>query len=339
MKKQYFFEFNLQELQNFLIKNNFKKFNASQIFSWVYKKNILNIEEMTDLSKKLREFLKNNIYFSKLSLEKTLQSRDKTKKFLLETLDNYFIEGVLIYAKRRTTLCISSQIGCKLKCVFCRTGQHGFIRNISCGEIIEQVVHAANINGRAPDNIVFMGMGEPLLNLQNVSKSLKILMNEKGFYYPSRKITLSTCGILNKLEEIEKEIPYLSYAISLHSVDNSKRNKLMPVNKKYPLEDLKITLKKIRLKKRQTITIEYILIKNVNTSIKEAKNLIKYLHGLKYKINLIPFNSFEGCPFETPDIDEINNFSNYLKNKGVVVKLRLSKGRDIKAACGQLAFS
>ncbi|MFA5480571.1 MAG: 23S rRNA (adenine(2503)-C(2))-methyltransferase RlmN [Candidatus Muiribacteriota bacterium] len=335
--KQSILNFPLDILQNLMIENDFKKFNASQIFGWIYKKNITDFEKMSNISIKLKEFLSENYSILTTELIEKTQSVDKTIKFILETREKFRIESVIIFDKERITLCVSSQIGCPLNCKFCRTGNHGFERNLSTGEIIEQIIWSSKL-GFIPSNIVFMGMGEPLLNFDNLLSSLYILFEPAGFNYSPRKVTISTSGICDKILELDKKIPYLSYAVSLHSADNSKRTSIMPVNKKYNLEELGHTLRKIKLKPRQHLTIEYIIIPGLNNSEKDALLLVKYLKNIKCKINLIAFNPFENSSWRKPSNEEVDFFRNILKKHGLLVNFRISKGQDIKAACGQLAF-
>jgi 23S rRNA (adenine2503-C2)-methyltransferase len=336
MKRQSILDMTYEKLTELLINEGFKKFNSKQIFSWIYKKNVFDFESMTDLSKALRSFLieRFDILTSEVNIIK--QSNDGTVKFLVEYEDNEKVETVIIFDKDRVTLCVSSQIGCPLNCGFCVTGSTGFNRDLRTGEIIEQILQS-KILGHIPTNIVFMGMGEPLLNIDNVSESLEILFSKEGMNYSSRKVTISTSGLYDRMIELEKRFDYISWAISLHAPDNEIRNSLMPVNKKYPLEKLVEVMKTLKLKHGRKLTIEYILIEGVNCEKKHALKLIQLLKGIKYKINLIVYNENPYKDYKKPDDEKVLEFQNTLVKAGIICKLRKSKGEDISAACGQLA--
>ncbi len=330
--------FHLDELKIVLTEYGFQKFRATQIFNWIYDKGIFDFNLMSNISKKDREALSKTFSIYIPEIPYILKSNDGTIKFSIKLKDNNIVESVLIPDDDRLTLCVSTQVGCRMGCKFCLTGKQKFIRNLEPHEIIDQVLVAKFLLLKKKikiTNIVYMGMGEPLDNIENTITSLKILNDDNGFNFSNRKITISTCGIYDKFKKLSDNFDG-NLAISLHSADNEKRTFLMPVNKKYPLEKLIEHCKKYPLKNRQRITFEYILIKDVNDSINDAEKLYKILKGIKAKINLIKFNEYPGSEFKAPDDKKVEEFQRYLFNKGLTALLRKSKGKDILAACGQL---
>ena len=330
--------FHLDELKIALTEYGFQKFRATQIFNWIYDKGIFDFNLMSNISKKDREALSKTFSIYIPEIPYILKSNDGTIKFAIKLKDNNIVESVLIPDDDRLTLCVSTQVGCRMGCKFCLTGKQKFIRNLEPHEIIDQVLVAKFLLLKKKikiTNIVYMGMGEPLDNIENTITSLKILNDDNGFNFSNRKITISTCGIYDKFKKLSDNFDG-NLAISLHSADNEKRTFLMPVNKKYPLEKLIEHCKKYPLKNRQRITFEYILIKDVNDSINDAEKLYKILKGIKAKINLIKFNEYPGSEFKAPDDEKVEEFQRYLFNKGLTALLRKSKGKDILAACGQL---
>ncbi len=330
--------FHLDELKIALTEYGFQKFRATQIFNWIYDKGIFDFNLMSNISKKDREALSKTFSIYVPEIPYILKSNDGTIKFAIKLKDNNIVESVLIPDDDRLTLCVSTQVGCRMGCKFCLTGKQKFIRNLEPHEIIDQVLVAKFLLLKKKikiTNIVYMGMGEPLDNIENTITSLKILNDDNGFNFSNRKITISTCGIYDKFKKLSDNFDG-NLAISLHSADNEKRTFLMPVNKKYPLEKLIEHCKKYPLKNRQRITFEYILIKDVNDSINDAEKLYKILKGIKAKINLIKFNEYPGSEFKAPDDEKVEEFQRYLFNKGLTALLRKSKGKDILAACGQL---
>ncbi len=330
--------FHLDKLKIALTEYGFQKFRATQIFNWIYDKGIFDFNLMSNISKKDREALSKTFSIYIPEIPYILKSNDGTIKFAIKLKDNNIVESVLIPDDDRLTLCVSTQVGCRMGCKFCLTGKQKFIRNLEPHEIIDQVLVAKFLLLKKKikiTNIVYMGMGEPLDNIENTITSLKILNDDNGFNFSNRKITISTCGIYDKFKKLSDNFDG-NLAISLHSADNEKRTFLMPVNKKYPLEKLIEHCKKYPLKNRQRITFEYILIKDVNDSINDAEKLYKILKGIKAKINLIKFNEYPGSEFKAPDDKKVEEFQRYLFNKGLTALLRKSKGKDILAACGQL---
>ena len=333
---------NQQELEELVISLGMKKFYGKQIFNWLHQKIVRDINEITNLSLKDRELLAEKTYIPFLNLLKQQISKiDKTEKFLFKLEDGNTIETVLLRHKyKRNTLCISSQVGCPVKCAFCATGQDGFVRNLDVNEIINQVYtverrlvkQGSNIN-----NIVFMGMGEPLLNLSNVLKALDILSNENGINISKRKITISTSGIVPNIEKILLEKLPIELAISLHSAINAKRDMIIPVNRSYPLEDLYAILQEYQRQTKRRISFEYIMINEFNVSDVDANALADFVHEFDHVVNLIPYNPVAGTEFERPSEKKIEKFFTFLKDvRKVNVTLRREKGTDIDGACGQL---
>lgn len=329
--KNYTFE----ELQEILSQNSRPRFFSSQILNWIYKKRIEDFSLMTDISKENRIFLADNFYFSKLRLLKREVSLDKTEKFLFELKDKNSIETVVISEKSRHTLCLSTQVGCKYKCSFCASGESGFERNLEPSEIVNQYLETTSlISPRDITNFVFMGIGEPLDNFDNTIKAIKILVSPEGLNFAKRKITLSTCGLVPAIEKLAKLKLGLKLSISLHSSDDAIRNKIMPVNRKYPLAKLITAVKKYSSLQRYPVTFEYVMIKGINTSIKDAKDLARLLNPIKCKLNLIPYNG--SSQMEAPSGQDIATFKAELSKRGIFSTLRKPKGQDINAACGQL---
>lgn len=333
---------NQQELEELVISLGMKKFYGKQIFNWLHQKIVRDLNEITNLSLKDRELLSEKAYIPFLNLLKQQVSKiDKTEKFLFKLEDGNTIETVLLRHKdKRNTLCISSQVGCPVKCAFCATGQDGFVRNLDVNEIINQVYtverrllkQGSNIN-----NIVFMGMGEPLLNLSNVLKALDILSNENGINISKRKITISTSGIVPNIEKILLEKLPVELAISLHSAINAKRDTIIPVNRSYPLEDLYAILQEYQKQTKRRISFEYIMIDDFNVSELDANALANFVHEFDHVVNLIPYNPVAGTEFERPSEKKIDKFFTFLKDvRKVNVTLRREKGTDIDGACGQL---
>lgn len=337
-----FFDLTRQDLIKYL-KENFElpSFRAGQLFKWVYARGITDFALMTDIKKDTREIFKQNFTFSNLELKTRLNSRDGSRKYLFKLSDDSLIESVFIKQEKRNTICVSSQVGCAMNCAFCQTAKLGFKRNLEVSEIIGQVrylLEDASSFDQEFTNIVFMGMGEPFLNYDNVVKAILILNDEYGFAFSSRKITVSTCGIVPRIKEFfEMQVP-ASLAVSLNATTNEQRDFLMPINKKYPLETLIDTLKNVELNKRKKITLEYVMLKGVNDTREDLTRLKKIASSFKAKINLVPYNP--GCDnstFKTPLENVIFEFGNTLLNAKITTTIRYSKGKDIGAACGQLA--
>jgi len=313
-------------------------FRAGQIFNWVFQKNALSFFEMTNVSKESREKLDKNFTIGKLDGGESL-SKDGTIKFLLALEDGLKIESVLIPTEERLTLCISSQVGCPLGCLFCLTGKIGFKRNLKVWEIVEQVLHAKRFlkYEKRISNIVLMGMGEPLLNYENVVQAVKILRSKDGLALSRKKITISTAGITPMIKNLSKDCE-VKFALSLNAPNNEIRNFLMPINKKYPIEGLISALKDIPMKPREKNTVEYVMIAGTNDREADAVALAKLLKSLQVKVNLIPFNEDPALKFKKPQMKTIRMFRDILKENGITATIRESKGLDIKGACGQLSI-
>ncbi len=330
--------FTIEELKKNLVEKGYKKFRADQIYLEIYKRYVLSFEEMTEISKIDRKKLSDEFFFLISKINEKLSEKDSgTTKYSIKLLDDEIIETVLIFADKRRTQCLSSQVGCPLGCTFCATAGLGYKRSLTVSEYISQVLLICKDYGKRPTNLVFMGMGEPLLNLENLVKAIQILIEPSGLDFGLRKITVSTCGLLKELEKLLITFPNIGIALSLNSTFNDKRNQLMPINKKYSVEDIfKFIKDKQKLFKRRP-TIEYVLIKDINDSITEAENLLKFASKIRCKINLIPFNPFPGTKYKRATDKKIDKFKNILMSGKNAVTFRESAGTEIFAACGQLA--
>jgi 23S rRNA (adenine2503-C2)-methyltransferase len=325
-------------LEAALAERGHPRFHARQIFRWVYRRGVTDFGAMTDLSRELRTDLAEHFRVSPPTLAHHEKSTDGTEKFLLRLTDGRTIESVFIPDTPSNTFCISTQVGCAMACAFCLTGKMGLVRNLTAGEIVAQARVLADALGmrEAPFNIVLMGMGEPLHNYDETMKALRILTDEQGFAMPARRITLSTVGVLPALERLAKEPVMPNLAISLHAPTDAQRGQLVPLNKKYGVADIIAAAKRFPLKKRGRITFEYVLLAGVNDSPQDARRLARLLAGVKSKVNLIPLNAAAGIPFERPPDAVVDEFARILAERGLTVSVRKSRGRDIRAACGQL---
>ncbi len=323
------------QLKEFVLGEGLEPYRALQLLGWIYEKGVQRIEDITVFSKPLREELSKRAYISCLEPLKRLKSKDGTEKFLLRLEDGETVETVLIPEEQRLTLCISSQVGCAMGCRFCATAKVGFRRNLLAHEIVDQIITVQRlIAPRRITNIVLMGMGEPLKNTENVAEALRRITTLLRI--SKRRITLSTSGVVDELRRLPDIAPRVNLAVSLNATTNSLRDRLMPVNRAYPLEKLLDALRAYPLEPRRRITFEYILIKGVNDSRDDALRLCDLLRGIRAKINLIPFNPFEGSGFERPDERTVEGFQNLLIKRGYTAVIRKSRGDDISAACGQL---
>ena len=313
-------------------------YRSRQIRQWIFKHLAVSFEEMTNLPKSLRIFLKDRAIINHLETVEKQISKDGTEKFLFELKDGNLIESVLIPERGHTTLCISSQAGCAMNCRFCRTGKQGLKRNLTPSEIIEQVIMVKRNSERPAKltNIVFMGMGEPLSNYDSVIKALKNIIDEEGMNFSHRKVTVSTCGLVPEIERLGNDLT-VNLAVSINASDDVVRDFLMPINKKYPLKDLIYACKKFPLPNRRMITFEYILIKGVNDRDSDAERLCTLLKGIRAKINLIPLNAYAEGDFKPSDDHRIIRFQEILTKNYYTAIIRKSKGKDILAACGQLS--
>src|SRR5215472_8655406 len=315
-----------------------QRFHAAQIFRWIYQRGVTDPDAMTDLSHELRHLLGDEFAVSTPRLVHREKSVDGTEKFLLQLHDGRTIESVFIPDTPSMTFCISTQVGCAMACAFCLTGKMGLVRNLTAGEIVGQVrllVDALSMRDTT-FNIVLMGMGEPLHNYDETMKALRILTDRAGFAMAPKRITLSTVGLLRELERLAKEPIMPNLAISLHAPTDVQRGELVPINKKYGVAEIISACKRFPLKKRARITFEYVMLAGVNDRPEDARKLAKLLAGVKSKVNLIPLNAAAGIPFERPSDAAVDRFARILAERGLTVSVRKSRGRDIRAACGQL---
>jgi 23S rRNA (adenine2503-C2)-methyltransferase len=328
----------ITELEAALEARGHPRFHARQIFRWIYAKGVTDFEKMTDLSRPLRSDLAEHFRISTPSRVSRETSTDGTVKFLLELEDGRRVESVFIPDTPSQTFCISTQVGCAMKCGFCLTGKMGLVRNLTAGEIAGQVRVLADELGLRDSkfNIVLMGMGEPLHNYDNTMKALRILNDEHGLAVSPRRITLSTVGVLPALNRLASEPLMPNLAISLHATTEDQRDALVPVNRKYGLEDILEAARRFPANRRHRITFEYVLLHGVNDTPEDARRLVRLLANIRCKVNLIPLNEAAGIPFERPSDDHVNAFAGILANAGLTVSVRKSRGRDIRAACGQL---
>ncbi len=313
-------------------------YRADQVLDWVYEKGVYDFDRMTNLSVTLKEQLKTVFSISVPEIAgKECSHDDKSTKLLLKLSNNDLVEVVYMPTEFRQTACISSQVGCKFHCAFCASGANGFFRNLTMGEMMAQVLMARDLS---PDkkltNIVFMGIGEPFDNYKELLRTVRTLNSKNAFALGARKITISTCGVVPKIEALGEEGLQVELSVSLHGATDTVRGAIMPVNNAYPVKSLINVCKKYVKKTKRAITFEYILIKGVNASGKEAKDLAKLLKGMLCKVNLIPYNPIEEFAHEAPTYDEIVHFQQILQQAGIRTTVRFSKGRDIQAACGQL---
>jgi 23S rRNA (adenine2503-C2)-methyltransferase len=372
MSKRHILGFTPAELKATFKDIGVAPFRASQVWDWVYKKGVINPEEMVNIAKREREVMVEHLSFDEFEVTSEQQSIDGTTKWLFKLHDGHEIETVFIPEPNRGTLCVSSQVGCTLNCRFCHTGTQGLSRNLLRSEIVGQTWMAKKLLGewtdtpfnllehikktgfddqwmydsfdrnksdsserRVVSNIVFMGMGEPLFNWDNVKESLDIVMNEKGFGFGSRRITISTSGMVPNITAVGHELG-VNLAVSIHAADDETRTKIMPVNKRWPIAELIKTIKIFPLKERRRITWEYVMLKGVNDTAWHARELVKLIEGIPSFVNIITFNEWPGSPFECSTGRSINDFRDVIANAGIDVNIRRSRGDDILAACGQL---
>ena len=324
-----------------IVFDNQPAYRIKQIFQWLWTKNITSFDEFTNLPKILREQLNDQFYLPILTIKNKQTAKDGTMKVAFELTDKQIIEGVLIPEGKRVTACISSQVGCNVGCRFCATGKMGFSRNLSVGEIVFQVKQlntlAEETYNHHLSNIVFMGMGEPLLNYQNAMRAATILTTPEGLGMSPQRITVSTVGIVPKIRQMANDGVKFNLAVSLHTASDKTRNSLVPINQSYPLEKLQEAITYFYAKTGNRVTLEYLLMKGVNDSDKDARALTEFTKAFPCKINVIEYNPVEGLPFERPGKDRFEQFINHLKSRNLIVMIRRSRGKDIDAACGQLA--
>ena len=331
-------ELGLKGLEEKLLSWGKPKYHASQILAWIYQKGAYEFSSMSDLPAALRDTLKGEFYILGLGLAELQQSSDGTTKFLFELNDGNLIEAVNIPAAKRSTGCISSQAGCKFACEFCASGLKGFKRNLTCGEILDEVLYLKNnLKSTKLTHIVFMGTGEPLDNYENVLKAVRIINSADAFNIGARRITISTCGVIPGIKKLQDEDLQIELSISLHAADDKLRSRIMPVNQKYPLADLIKCCQEYIDRTNRQITFEYILVKGLNSDLPSAQKLAMLLKDLRLaKVNLIPANPIPKSKITPPSVQEVSSFKDYLFKAGVNVTLRRERGQDIEAACGQL---
>jgi len=332
----------LQDMATLLAEAGEPGFRATQLCHWVYKRQATSLQHMTDLPEPLRQRLQERLYVSTLTLVRQQRSTDGTEKFLFCLEDGNQIETVLIPAGDKCTICVSTQVGCAIGCRFCLTAQGGLVRSLRPAEIVSQVLsfqEPGKTPGRTFTNIVFMGMGEPLDNFQGTVQAIRILTADWGLGISPRRITVSTSGLVRRLEAFGRADLKVNLAVSLNATTDAVRTQIMPINKAYPSETLLAACRAFPLAVRQRITFEYVLLREVNDTLADAKRLVQLMHGLRCKINLLPLNEIPGVPYRRPRDETVQQFQNYLLQHGLSAFVRQSRGRDISAACGQLRFA
>jgi 23S rRNA (adenine2503-C2)-methyltransferase len=340
--KPSFYDLTFDELKALLSSQGFSPFGANQLFDWVYKKWVFEVDQFSNVSKNTKHFLSENYDFSLLKIVWSGLSKDGTRKFLVKMTDGQTVEAVAIPARDRLTLCLSSQVGCAVGCTFCHTATQGLKRHLKVGEVVGQYLSVQKwlMDNVGPEekltNIVYMGQGEPLHNYENMKKATQIFMSERGLGLGQRRITLSTSGLVPAIEKLAIDFPPVNIAISLHSARNDIRTELMPINKVYDLDRLFKAIRQIPLKAHRRITYEYLLAEGINDTIEDVAALTQLLNPKESKINLIPFNEYPGSKYKRPSEQKIMWFLDQMIKKGFTCTIRTTKGSDILAACGQL---
>lgn len=329
-------DYDLEDLKQELILIGEKGFRAEQIFKWLYQEKVKSFDEMTNLSLELREKLKSNYTTCNYNILKKLESSDGTKKYLFDILDGNIIESVLMEYHYGKSVCVSSQVGCKMGCKFCASTGIPFVRNLTAGEIVEQILAIEQDTGEKISNIVFMGIGEPLDNYDNVIKAIRILNNPKGLGIGARHISVSTSGLVPRIYDLAKENIQCTLSVSLHASNNEKRSSMMPVNNRYSVEELIKACKDYIAMTNKRISFEYALARDNNDNMQDAKELTNLLKGMLCHVNLIPINKIENGKFTKSSNENIIKFRDYLNDHGIVATIRRELGSDIEAACGQL---
>lgn len=324
----------LPALEQFLQGQGKERFRATQVFKWIYQHDARSFQEMSNISKDLRAELEAKAYISNLEPEAVEVGGDGTRKYLFGLADGNSVESVLIPDEGRNTLCISSQVGCAMGCAFCLTGTFRLTRNLTTAEIVNQIMAVRrDVEIR---NIVMMGMGEPLHNLDNVIPAIQIMIDGNGLQLSNRRVTVSTCGLAPEMGRLGRELPNVNLAVSLNATTDELRDRIMPVNRRYPLKELLRACREFPLPGRRKVTFEYVMLGGLNDTLEDAKRLLRLISDIPNKVNLIPFNEFEGCEFRSPTRVAIDAFHKYLIDRHVTVITRDSRGSDISAACGQL---
>ena len=328
----------IDELRKFVKSLGLEPYRAKQIAQWLYKKRVRTFSEMTNLSKKTRELLSQKARIDVLKTVKVEESSDGTRKYLFELPDGNRVESVFIPEKDWNTLCVSTQVGCPVGCRFCLTAKDGFTRNLTAAEIVDQYIHVQRDVGekRRISNVVFMGMGEPLLNFDNVKKAVGIMVHPDMLDLSTRKITISTVGIVPGIERMAREMNRVKLAVSLHATTDEQREKIVPMNRRWPIREIMKVLRRYPADNSRRIMIEYVMLKGINDSLEDAKRLVKLIKGIPVKVNLIPFNPYPGSPFQPTPREDIEKFQKVLWDHNVAAFIRESRGQDISAACGML---
>ena len=329
-------DYNLEKLKEEFTRIGEKAFRAEQVFKWIYESRVQSFDEMTNLSIELREKLKKEYEFHNYKIIKKQEAIDGTKKYLFDVLDGNAIETVLMSYHHGYSICVSSQIGCKMGCKFCASTGINFIRSLTAGEIVEQILAVERDNNIKVSNIVFMGIGEPLDNFENVTNAISIINHPKGLNIGARHISISTSGIVPKIYELAEKNLQCTLSISLHAVTDEKRSSMMPINKAYNIKELMDACKYYIEKTNRRISFEYALAKDNNDNLEDAKGLVKLLHGMLCHVNLIPINKIEQGSYTKSTNENIIKFRDYLTDHGIVATIRRELGSDIDAACGQL---
>ena len=324
-----------EELENFFINHNEKKFKATQIFKWIYEKRVLNYDEMTDIKKDTLELLKKELPIKRVKLIKVERDKD-VNKYLFELDDKEHIEAVLMRHDYGNSICVSSQVGCNMGCKFCESGRRKKVRNLKSGEIVSQVLEVEKDIKSRISHVVMMGIGEPFDNYEEIIKFIKIINDPMGLAIGSRHITVSTSGIIPKIKEFSNLDLQVNLAISLHAPNDELRSSIMPINKAYPLKELMKEIKKYLEKTNRRITFEYVLLKDINDTVESAKELANLVKGINCYVNLIPYNETENIEYERSNMFQIMKFYDILKKENVNVTIRKEFGSQISAACGQL---
>jgi len=328
----------LRELEEFVVAIGHKKFHAKQIYQWIWRRGVSDFEEMSNLSRELRAALAEQAVVSLPEVVQHQVSEDGTQKFVLRLSDGKQIESVFIPDTPKQTFCVSTQVGCAMGCAFCLTGKMGLLRHLSASEIAGQVRLLARSLQLLDKsfNIVLMGMGEPLQNYDNTMKAMRMLNEKEGLDMHPKRVTLSTVGLVPQMDRLAQEELMPNLAVSLHASSEETRAAIVPPSKKYTMQDVIDACKRFPVSKRRRIMFEYVMLAGVNDSDEDARKLVKVLSGVKAKVNLLPLNAAPGIPFERPSDERINKFARILADKGLMVSVRKSRGRDIRAACGQL---
>ena len=329
-------DFNIEELKQELVNLGEKPFRAEQIFKWIFEENVTSFDEMTNISLELREKLKKEYTLCIFNIIKKQVALDGTIKYLFDVLDGNAIETVLMKYHHGYSICVSSQIGCKMGCKFCASTGIAFIRSLTSGEIVEQLLAVERDEKIKISNVVFMGIGEPLDNYENVVNAIRIINNQKGINIGARHISVSTSGLVPKIYKLAEENIQCTLSISLHATTDEQRSKMMPVNNLYNIEELLQACKDYIAKTNRRISFEYALAKENNDNLEDAKRLVKLLKGMNCHVNLIPINKIENGSFDKSSNENIMKFRDYLNNHGIVATIRRELGSDIDAACGQL---